>query len=297
MKASPEVHRAEHVPARGPAVRVTAAHLDLDPAVARRDRRPGGDQLGEPEARRGPRRRPAALVVALPRGGPLRHRRGQPQPAVPDPHAVRGPRREARLARPLGVGDPPGRCPAFGRGGGRRRDQGRGGERASRAWRRAGTAGGFAPADGTRRQPLPSHESHDSAMRADAAPAPRLGRVTFRLYDTATREVRDFVPLEEGKAGLYVCGLTVQSEPHVGHVRAASTSTSCSAGCATAATTSRSSATSPTSTTRSSSRPPSRAGPGTTSPTRCTASSTRRTPRSTSRRRRTSPPPPATSPR
>ena len=45
--------------------------------------------------------------------------------------------------------------------------------------------------------------------------------MTFRLYDTATREVRDFVPLEEGKAGLYVCGLTVQSEPHVGHVRSA----------------------------------------------------------------------------
>ncbi len=43
--------------------------------------------------------------------------------------------------------------------------------------------------------------------------------MTFRLHDTATREVRDFVPLEEGKAGLYVCGLTVQSEPHIGHVR------------------------------------------------------------------------------
>jgi cysteinyl-tRNA synthetase len=56
-------------------------------------------------------------------------------------------------------------------------------------------------------------------MRAEAARAPRLGRVTFRLYDTATREVRDFVPVEEGKAGLYVCGLTVQSEPHIGHVR------------------------------------------------------------------------------
>nr|WP_157345143.1 cysteine--tRNA ligase [Nocardioides sp. MAH-18] len=41
------------------------------------------------------------------------------------------------------------------------------------------------------------------------------------MYDTATREVRDFVPLEEGKAGIYVCGLTVQSEPHVGHVRSA----------------------------------------------------------------------------
>ncbi|MFB9312390.1 cysteine--tRNA ligase [Nocardioides plantarum] len=45
--------------------------------------------------------------------------------------------------------------------------------------------------------------------------------MTIRLYDTATREVRDFRPLEEGKAGIYVCGLTVQSEPHVGHVRSA----------------------------------------------------------------------------
>jgi cysteinyl-tRNA synthetase len=45
--------------------------------------------------------------------------------------------------------------------------------------------------------------------------------VTLRLYDTAAGEVRDFVPLQEGKAGIYVCGLTVQSEPHVGHVRSA----------------------------------------------------------------------------
>ncbi|HWJ68015.1 MAG TPA: cysteine--tRNA ligase [Nocardioides sp.] len=45
--------------------------------------------------------------------------------------------------------------------------------------------------------------------------------MTIRLHDTATREVRDFVPLVEGKVGLYVCGLTVQSEPHVGHVRSA----------------------------------------------------------------------------
>ncbi len=58
-------------------------------------------------------------------------------------------------------------------------------------------------------------------MRVGTRRDPRLGRVTFRLYDTATREVRDFAPLEEGKAGIYVCGLTVQSEPHVGHVRSA----------------------------------------------------------------------------
>ena len=56
-------------------------------------------------------------------------------------------------------------------------------------------------------------------MRGGVLRTSRIKRVTFRLYDTATREVRDFVPLEEGKAGLYVCGLTVQSEPHVGHVR------------------------------------------------------------------------------
>jgi cysteinyl-tRNA synthetase len=43
--------------------------------------------------------------------------------------------------------------------------------------------------------------------------------VALRLYDTAARRVRDFVPLYEGRAGVYVCGLTVQSEPHVGHIR------------------------------------------------------------------------------
>ena len=58
-------------------------------------------------------------------------------------------------------------------------------------------------------------------MRVGEPPIPRLARVSFRLYDTATRGVRDFAPLEEGKVGIYVCGLTVQSEPHVGHVRSA----------------------------------------------------------------------------
>ncbi len=45
--------------------------------------------------------------------------------------------------------------------------------------------------------------------------------MTLRLYDTATREVRDFVPLVPDRVSVYVCGLTVQSEPHVGHVRSA----------------------------------------------------------------------------
>jgi cysteinyl-tRNA synthetase len=43
--------------------------------------------------------------------------------------------------------------------------------------------------------------------------------VSLRLYDTATRSVRDFVPLVEGKVGIYHCGLTVQGPPHIGHIR------------------------------------------------------------------------------
>ena len=43
--------------------------------------------------------------------------------------------------------------------------------------------------------------------------------MSLRLYDTATRELRDFVPLVEGKVGIYHCGLTVQGAPHIGHIR------------------------------------------------------------------------------
>jgi cysteinyl-tRNA synthetase len=43
--------------------------------------------------------------------------------------------------------------------------------------------------------------------------------VTFRLYDTATRAVRDFVPVVPGQVSIYHCGLTVQAAPHLGHIR------------------------------------------------------------------------------
>jgi cysteinyl-tRNA synthetase len=43
--------------------------------------------------------------------------------------------------------------------------------------------------------------------------------VTLRLYDTATRAVRDFEPLAPGRVGIYLCGATVQAAPHIGHVR------------------------------------------------------------------------------
>jgi cysteinyl-tRNA synthetase len=43
--------------------------------------------------------------------------------------------------------------------------------------------------------------------------------VSLSLYDTATRSVRPFEPLEPGKASIYLCGLTVQGPPHIGHTR------------------------------------------------------------------------------
>ena len=45
--------------------------------------------------------------------------------------------------------------------------------------------------------------------------------MTLRLYDTASRSVRDFVPLAPGRCGIYLCGPTVQSAPHIGHLRSA----------------------------------------------------------------------------
>jgi len=54
-----------------------------------------------------------------------------------------------------------------------------------------------------------------------------LGRLTYpggvglALYDTRDRRLRPFVPLLTGRAGIYLCGPTVQAGPHVGHLRSA----------------------------------------------------------------------------
>ena len=45
--------------------------------------------------------------------------------------------------------------------------------------------------------------------------------MTVRLYDSKAQALRDFVPLVEGHVGMYVCGPTVQSSPHIGHLRSA----------------------------------------------------------------------------
>jgi cysteinyl-tRNA synthetase len=45
--------------------------------------------------------------------------------------------------------------------------------------------------------------------------------VTVRLYDSRAADVVDLVPLVDGQVSMYVCGPTVQSSPHVGHLRSA----------------------------------------------------------------------------
>ncbi|MGH3392071.1 MAG: cysteine--tRNA ligase [Actinomadura sp.] len=43
--------------------------------------------------------------------------------------------------------------------------------------------------------------------------------MSLHLYDTSTRTIREFVPLQPGRAGIYVCGATPQAAPHIGHMR------------------------------------------------------------------------------
>ena len=45
--------------------------------------------------------------------------------------------------------------------------------------------------------------------------------MSLSLYDSHSQSVRAFEPLVPGKVGIYLCGPTVQSEPHVGHLRSA----------------------------------------------------------------------------
>lgn len=45
--------------------------------------------------------------------------------------------------------------------------------------------------------------------------------MSIRLYDSLQQAEVDFASLKQGEVSIYVCGPTVQSEPHVGHLRSA----------------------------------------------------------------------------
>ena len=45
--------------------------------------------------------------------------------------------------------------------------------------------------------------------------------MTLRIYNTQSRKKEEFHPLQEGKVGIYVCGITAYDVCHVGHARSA----------------------------------------------------------------------------
>ncbi|MBD3337136.1 MAG: cysteine--tRNA ligase [Candidatus Eisenbacteria bacterium] len=45
--------------------------------------------------------------------------------------------------------------------------------------------------------------------------------MALKIQDTLSRRKKEFTPVHEGEARMYVCGMTVQDRPHVGHMRAA----------------------------------------------------------------------------
>ena len=47
--------------------------------------------------------------------------------------------------------------------------------------------------------------------------------MSIRLFDSLTQSLRALEPRVPGHVGMYVCGPTVQSSPHIGHLRSALT--------------------------------------------------------------------------
>ncbi len=45
--------------------------------------------------------------------------------------------------------------------------------------------------------------------------------MTLQLFDSRSQSLREFKPLNNGQVGIYLCGPTVQSAPHLGHLRSA----------------------------------------------------------------------------
>lgn len=45
--------------------------------------------------------------------------------------------------------------------------------------------------------------------------------MSLKLYDSRSQSLREFQPITQGQVGIYLCGPTVQSSPHLGHLRSA----------------------------------------------------------------------------
>ncbi|MDZ7414444.1 MAG: class I tRNA ligase family protein, partial [candidate division KSB1 bacterium] len=43
--------------------------------------------------------------------------------------------------------------------------------------------------------------------------------MALKFYNTLTRKKEEFIPLHEGRVGIYVCGPTVYDHAHIGHAK------------------------------------------------------------------------------
>src|SRR4030042_2317865 len=43
--------------------------------------------------------------------------------------------------------------------------------------------------------------------------------MTLKIYNSLTRKKEEFKPVKKGKIKMYVCGMTVYSDAHIGHAR------------------------------------------------------------------------------
>src|SRR5439155_2772870 len=100
------------------------------------------------------------------------------------------------------------------------------GRRRPRGGARAAAAPGAEPARGPGAHLRASRDRRPSRSRARERPGAVHHRlrggtgVPLRIYDTLTGEKREFAPVTPGQVRMYVCGMTVQNKPHVGHMRA-----------------------------------------------------------------------------
>ena len=76
--------------------------------------------------------------------------------------------------------------------------------------------------------PQPTHCSlaarleRSRKMRGSKRPfasLPSFDSMTLRIYNTLTRALEDFAPIEPGHVRMYVCGMTVYDLCHLGHAR------------------------------------------------------------------------------
>src|SRR5699024_7356887 len=115
-------------------------------------------------------------------------------------------------------------APRWGRDGSRRRRRSRRSSAPRSRCRRPPPTGSASPVAAKGSPPSPprgaiaTEPAEDATQAAEASPVD-AGAVTLHLYDTATRALREFTPVREGHASVYLCGATPQAIPHIGHVR------------------------------------------------------------------------------